>query len=252
MRWFALLITLVPGFLFAHEIQSLTQHLNLRRQNQSAWQQDVLAKVNLNEQFDVGAQVTYLERFNLFEKRAGGLLTFRPSELWTFEARYLVGNGNEILPEKDLMLMAYHSTGVGISPFFYYKDSQYSVTRLHSFNLGVEIEKIPGIILIPSVTVGSATIKSPSETKTIHNFGLRATYYKEKIYSFSLFAYSGKEASQGIIGSSNILVDTLSGGAAFSWYFTDTFKSELTFDHTDYDQLNNEFHTTTLNLIWTF
>jgi hypothetical protein len=252
VRWIALLIFIAPQVLFAHEIQSVSQHINLRRQNQSGWQQDVIARIRANRKFDVGAQATYFDRFNIFDKRVGGLLTYRPSDLWTFEARYLQGKGNEILPEKETILSAYHSTQVGISPYFYYKDSRYSVTHLHTANIGVEIEKFQGFIIIPSFTLGRATFKSPGETKDVHNYGLRVTYYQEKKYGVSLFTYAGKEASQAVIGRSSVLVSTLTGGAAFTWYFSDDFKSELTFDHTDYDELKTEFHTTTLNLSWMF
>jgi hypothetical protein len=252
VRWFALFILMVPQLAMAHEIQSSSQHVNLRKQKQSGWQQDLVARVELNRKFDIGGQVTYFDRFNIFDKRAGGFLIYRPSELWTFEARYLQGKGNEILAEKETLLSAYHATNTGLTPFFFYKDSRYSVTHLHLLNAGLEIEKIPGFIFIPTVSLGRATFKSPGETKDVHSYGLRVTYYKESIYAFTLFGYKGEEASQAIVGRSSTLVKTLTGGAAFSWNFTQDFKSELSFAHTDYDELQTEFHTTTLNLSWMF
>lgn len=236
----------------AHEILSTTQHVGLRRYDQVGWLQDLSARVNVNEKFDVGAQGTYLERFDLYEKRAGGFLTYRPSDRWNLEARYLQGMGNEILPEKQAILSAYYSLSEGLAPYLYYKDSRYSVTRLHTVNLGIEIEKISNFIIVPSFLVGRATFNSPSKTDDVYNYGLRMTYLKEKKYALLAWAYKGRESSQGIVGVSTILVDTLSGGVGAAYYVTENFKTELLFDHTDYDQLKTEFHTTTLNLSWMF
>lgn len=249
MQWIVLcLISIISNSISAHEIQSVTQHVNLRRQNESGWQQDLIGRVEVNRKFDVGLQGTYLERFDLFEKRAGGFLTYRPTDSWTLEARYLQGMGNEIMPEKDIILSAYHSYAQGLAPFIYYRDSRYSATRVHTASVGVEIEKIPNIIIIPSVMLGRATFQDPADTDDVFNVGLRATYYQEKNFSFSVFGFKGKEASQAIIGRAAVLVDTLTGGAAAGYYFTPEFRAELIFDHTDYDELETEFHTTTLNL----
>lgn len=252
MRFLATLLLCFSLNTLAHEIQSVTQHVNLRAQKTSGWEQNLLARIEVNEKVNVGGQVTYLERFELFEKRVGGLVSFKPSEKWSLEAHYLQGKGNEILPEKQTILSAYYAWMSGISPYLYYRDSRYSGTTLHTVNVGMEIEKLPGIIIIPSIMLGKASFDSPEQTRDVHNYGLRAIYYQEKKFGVSLFAYKGKEASQGIIGESSELVDTLTGGGSFTWYFTGSFKAELAFDHTDYDQLQTEFHTTTLNLSWMF
>lgn len=252
MRWIALLLSILSFSVQAHEILSITQHVNIRKHNETGWQQDLIARLDLNRKFDIGAQATYLERFDFYEKRAGGFVIYRPNEAWTFEARYLQGMGNEILPEKQGIFSAYYAAAAGFAPFLVYRDTRYSVTHLHTVNLGMEIEKIQNIILIPSVMVGRATFKSPGKTDDVHNYGLRASYYVEKKWAISVFGYKGKEASQGIVGSGTQLVDTLSGGLGGTYYFSEDFRADLTFDHTDYDQLNNEFHTTTLNLSWMF
>lgn len=252
MRWIALLFVLLSLSAQAHEILSITQHVNIRKQDEIGWQQDVIARLEFNRKFDFGTQATYLERFDLYEKRAGGFVVYRPNDKWTLEARYLQGMGNEILPEKQAILSAYLAAGSGFAPYLYYRDSRYSVTHLHTLNLGVEIEKIPYFIIIPSVMVGRATFKSPGETDDVHNYGVRVVYYVEKKFSLMAFAYKGKEASQAIIGRSTELIDTLSGGLGGSYYFSEDLKADLIFDHTDYDQLNSEFHTTTLNISWKF
>ncbi len=252
MRWIALVLSIITFSAHAHEILSTTQHVTIRKQDETGWQQDLIAKIDFSRKFDFGAQATYFERFNFFEKRAGGFVIFRPTESWSLEARYLQGIGNEILPEKQAILSAYYAAAAGLAPFIYYRDTRYSVTHLHTVNLGVEIEKIPYIIIIPSVMVGRATFKSPGKTDNVHNYGLRASYYVEKKWAFTVFGYKGKEASQGIIGRSTKLIDTLSGGLGGTYYFNDDLKADLIFDHTDYDQLNTEFHTTTLNISWMF
>lgn len=233
---------------YAHELQSITQHVNLRKQDESGLQQDLIARFNLNRKFDIGVQGTYLERFDLYENRVGGFVTARPLDGWTLEARYLQGIGNEILPEKDFIFTAYHSFTQGLSPFLTYRDARYSLTHLHALNLGIEIEKIQNIILIPSIMTGKATFKDPADTKDVYSFGLRVVWYKEAHYSFSLFSYKGKEASQAVIGRSSELIDIFSGGLSAAWHFSPEWRAELVFDHTDYDELQTEFHTTTLNL----
>lgn len=252
MRFLPLFFLLGLNTAFADELQSVTQHIDIKKQGETAWQQDLLYRHDLDRKWQIGVQGTYLERFDKYEKRAGAIIVYRPSELWTFEARYLQGMGSEILPERETSLTAYHSTMVGIAPFFSLKDSRYSNTTLDTFNLGVEIEKIEGFIFIPSMTVGAAKFKDPNETKAVYTFGLRASYYQESKYIVSLFGFTGKEASQAITGKSSELVTTLTGGASFEWFFSDSLRAEIIVDHTDYDQLNNQFITSTLNLRWTF
>lgn len=252
MRFFVLLGVLLSLNVSAHEIQSITQYLNIRKTDQVGWLQDIIGRVNVNDKFDVGAQVSYLERFDLYENRVGGFVTYKPDDRWTFEARYLQGKGNEILPEKQTTLSTYFSLAPGYSPFVFYRDNRYSVTTVHTANLGVEIEKIPNFIFVPSFTVGRATFNSPAKSDDVYSYGLRAIYYQERRYSLTAWAYKGKEASQGIIGVSTILTDTLSGGLGAGYWFTEGFRGELLFDHTDYDDLKTEFHTTTLNLSWMF
>lgn len=252
MRFVVLFAILFSLNVSAHEVQSITQYLNIRRTDQVGWLQDIIARANVNTKFDIGAQATYLERFDLYEKRMGGFVTYRPNNAWTFEARYLQGMGSQILPEKQTTLSAYHALSEGLSPFLFYRDSRYSVTTVHTANLGLEIEKIPSIVIIPSFTVGRATFNSPAKSDDVYNYGVKALYYKENRYSFSAWAYKGREASQGIVGVSTILVDTFSGGLGAAYWFAEGFRAELLFDHTDYDQLKTEFHTTTLNLSWMF
>ena len=126
------------------------------------------------------------------------------------------------------------------------------MTNLNTANVGIEIEKIPNLIIIPGFMVGNATFKSPAETKTVNNFGLRVVYYREKNFSLYAFGYKGKEAAQGIIGVSNILVTTTTGGAGGGYYFKQNFRGELIVDHTDYREINNQFVTTTLILTYFF
>jgi hypothetical protein len=238
---------------YANEIQATSQHINLRRQNKIGRQQDLIGKINLSRKTDIGIQGTYLERFNLFEKRFGGFIQTRINDRLNLEVRYLQGFKSEILPEKQTILTSYFSYSPGVTPFITLKDTRYSVTHLNNIGLGFELEKIPNIILIPSASIGRAIFKNPAESRDIYSFGMKATYYIENKFSFSLFGYKGREASQGLVGRTTTLpIDTLSGGAAISYFFINDLKTEIIFDHTNYDQLKTEFHTTTLNLTWMF
>lgn len=250
MRRLALWTLLLPLMAQAHEVQLVSQYVDLGKNGGRGIQEDLIGRIDLNRKWKVGAQGTYLERFDLYEKRAGGSVQYRPNEALTIEARYLQGMGNDILAEKDGYLAAYYAMAPGLSPYFIYRHADYSVTDLDTYQMGIEIEKISHIIIVPQLLLGNATFTTPSETRAVYNAGVRAIYYEESKYSVFAFALKGKEASQGIIGKSNILIDTLSLGGGAGYNFTQNMKGELIFDHTDYDELNNQFMTTTLNLVW--
>ena len=250
MRIFGLLFLMMSFDIFADEIQSVSQHISIRKQNETGRQQDLLAKITIDRKFDLGLQGTYLERFDLYEKRAGAFLVYRPQERWNLEFRYLQGIGSEILPERQSILSAYYAWAPGLTPFVFYRDTRYSSTHLHTVSLGLEIEKIPHLIFIPTTMLGKATFNTISETEDVHSFGLKIIYYSEQKFSFSIFGYKGQEASQGVVGRSSEMIDTLSGGITASVFLASNLKSEIILDHTDYDQLNNQFQTTTLNLTW--
>lgn len=250
MRLLALWLLLFSSVAVAHELQSITQHIDIKEPGETGWQQDLIGRFSLSRQFDFGLQGTYLERFDFYETRLGGLLTYRPTDRLTLELRYLEGSDNEILPENEGFLSAYYALADGLSPYLILRDSRYSVTHVSTATLGMEIEKIRSFIIMPQVLYGKATFESPGQTRDVYNAGLRVIYYQEGKYSLTAFGYAGKEASQGIIGRSTILVDTLTGGIGGGYYFAPDLKADLIVDHTDYDQLNTQFLTTTLNLVW--
>lgn len=238
---------------FAHELQLITQHIKLNRQNDSAWQTDVLAKAVLNPKWEAGLQGTYLERFDLHERRAGVFAIFTPLSNLTLEARYLKGDsGVEILAQDHYTLSLYHALSEGISPYLLYQNSLYSITHLQSIKLGIEIEKIQSLIIIPQIMIGQAQFKDPAEVKEVNSLGLKLIYYKEQLYNFSVYAFKGLEASQAIIGESSTTVSTKSAGAGAGYYFTPDLKAEFIFDYTDLGKLKNQFLTSTLNLVWAF
>jgi hypothetical protein len=236
----------------AYQIQSITQHIDLRRQNQTGWQQDILGKMTMSRKWEIGVQGTYLERYSFFENRGGLLALYHPNQSLTLEAKVLVGGANEILPRLQSSLSAYLALFEGFTPFATYKDTKYSVTRLHNASLGAEIEKFTNVLIIPQLMFGKASFDAPSKTRDVHSYGLKAVWYRERLYSLFIFGYKGVEASQGIVGKSTFLVDTKSGGLGASYHFVPQLKSELIIDHTDYEQLKNQFVTTTLNFVWDF
>ena len=253
MKLLLLLLLLLPGLVLAHEVALITQHISLKKQHQSGWQQDVIARAAVSRNVDIGLQGTYLERFDLFENRIGGNLMYHPTNRLTLDARYLRGkSSNEILPLDQFDFSAYYALFKGYTPFLFFRDARYSITDLQTITLGVEIEKIPHFIIIPQFMFGSAAFESPADTKNVHGISLKVMYYVEK--QFSLFAYgaSGKEASQGITGQGSRLVDTLTGGLGGGYFLTNDLRAELFVDHTDYQELQNQFLTTTLQLRWMF
>jgi hypothetical protein len=250
--FFFLLFSFLSLSVFAHEIQSLSQYIHIRKQNDIGRQQELIAKMNINRKFDFGLQATYLERFSFFEKRGGVSVSYRPNHKWNVDIRYLHGVGNKILPQHQSILSTYYSLSKGLTPFFIFRDSKYSTTDLNTLNAGIEIELIPHMIFIPMLMGGKATFTSLSKTQDVHNYGMRAIYSLEQKFAFSLFGFKGKEASQGVIGQSTFLIETLSGGASMAYFFIPKMRTELIFDHTDYKEIKTQFYTTTLNLTWIF
>ncbi len=249
----AIIILLLSGTSFATDLFWSTQHIEIKRQNKIGWQHELQVKQDLSRKVYAGVGGTYIERFQFFEKRYGAFVGYKASDRLNLEARWYRGeNDNQILPRDQKILSAYYAAAPGLTPYLVYRDYRYSVTRVHMANLGMEIEKIPNIILIPQVMAGKATFSTPAGTESIYNYGLRAMYYVEKKFTAFVFGYQGREASQGIVGQSNVLVDTRSGGFGGSYFFRDDLRAEFIFDHTDYRQLKNQFLTSTLNLYWTF
>jgi hypothetical protein len=231
---------------------SSTQHISITRNNETGWQQELQGKYDFNRKVSGGIGGSYLERFSFYEKRFGGFVGYRFSDrLWVEGRVYFGENDNQILPRQQRSLTAYYGLGGGWTPYLVYRDNRYSATRVHMVNLGLEIEKIPHLIFVPQIMLGKATFQSPASTEALSSYGLRVMYYEEKKFTAFIYGARGKEAAQGIVGASNFIVDTRSGGLGGSYFFTEGLRAELVFDHTDYQQLKTQFLTTTLNLFWT-
>lgn len=252
-RLIALFIAFLSTSAIAHEIQVLGQHIKLNRQNESAWQSDVLAKAVVSSKWEVGLQASYLDRFNLNEKRAGIFAFFNPRPNLTLEMRYLKGDSDaEILARDQYSFGLYHALTQGISPYLLYQNSLYSITHLQTLRFGIEIEKLANFIIIPQVMLGQAQFKDPTEVREVNSYGLKIIYYKELQHAFSVFSYKGIEASQAIIGRSSQTIETQTIGASISYFFIPDLKTEFIFDYTDLGELDNQFLTSTLNLVWAF
>ncbi len=252
MRFTWTLLFIISWSASAHEIQSTTQHIWLHRQKKSGWIQTLRNRVELKRNFSIGGEGTYLERFGITDKQIGALTLYRPTPRWSLELRYLQGRGNKILPEKQTTTSAWYALEEGLSPFTILRDSRYSLTVVQTAQVGVEIEKIPHFIFIPTVMRGKATFSDSENTESVFSYGLRVIYYTENKYSFSVFGSQGREAAQGIVGQSSIGVNTLSAGFSAACFFSQELKGEFIFDQTDYKELKTQFTTSTLNLTWMF
>lgn len=243
---------LLSDFAFSHEIFLSTQLVKIRRQNETGKQVDLVGSTPLNRQLSIGLQATYLERFSFYEKRAGGFVQWKPIDGLVLEGRYLKGGDNQILTQDLLSLSANYALADGLSPFIVLRESRYSITTLRTTQLGIEIEKIPSIIIIPQLTFGKASFRQVDNTRDVYNYGVKGIYYREGQWAASAFVYHGKEAAQGIIGRSSRVVTTFTGGLGGSYQVTQDVRAELIVDHTDYQELKNSFLTTTFNLNWMF
>jgi hypothetical protein len=254
MRRLIFIITaILSGIASASELHFSNQLIKINRQNETGYQAYVSGKTALNSAWELGLLANYIERFRLYETRLGGLATYRPNDRFFFEMRYLKGQENvQLLPKDQYGITVYHSWSDGISPFLNYQNSIYSITSLQTLKLGVEIEKIKNIIIIPHASIGQAKFNDPSETKEVNHLGLKVMYVVEENYSFQVYASKGIEASQAIVGRDSQTIETKTAGFGASYYTFGQLKLEGLFDYTDLGQLKNQFLTTTINLSWNF
>ena len=161
MKFLLPTILLLSGYSWAHEIQLQSQLVDIRKQNETGTQHDLLARAELSRKFELGLQGTYVERFSFYEKRAGANFLWYPKDGLLIEGKALFSQGDtQILPQQDYYLNSYLALKGGISPFLFYRDSIYSTTHVQSFKLGLEIEKFPSLIFIPTVVGGKAVFSS--------------------------------------------------------------------------------------------
>lgn len=173
IRFLAVIVVLIfSNILYAHDIQTITQFIAIKKQNTSGFQQDILARAVLSKKWEAGVQASYLNRFNVSDKRTGAFVGFHPSNRWFLELKYLQGMGNRLLPEKQTQLQTYYTIGSGYSAYATLRNSRYAFTNLNTVNLGIEIEQIPSLIFIPSFMLGNATFKNPADTKAVNNLSL--------------------------------------------------------------------------------
>lgn len=238
----------------ATEIQWSTQHVNLKKQNQSGWQHNLTGKKNVTPELTLGLSGSYLKKFNLYDNSYGGLIGIKINEKTYVELMYNQGMGNKILPKRDSNLVSYYALTNGLTPFLVLKDSRYSDTKVQSASLGIEIEKWPNFLFIPQLMLGGSEFNSDRSNESVYSFGLRAIYYTEN--KFSMFAFGSKatEASQGITGAvvNNIKITSTTGGIGGSYYLLDSLKSEFSVEHTDYREIKNQYITSVLSLNYKF
>jgi len=257
MRRLIFIIALfLSGSATAHEILVTNQLLKINRQNETGYQTNVVGKATLSPNWEVGLLGNYIERFGLYETRLGGLASYRPNQTVLIEARYLKSETDvKLLPLDQYSVSFYQAFSDGLSPFLTYQNSIYSITNLQTIRLGVEIEKIKNLIIIPNLLIGQAKFNDPSEFKEVNSLGLKVMYSVEQQYAFQVFGSKGIEASQGVVGQFSTIIETKTIGIGASYFVRPDLKVEGIFDYTDFTDkkfLKNQFLTSTLNLVWNF
>ena len=244
-------VAFLSSIAFAHEIHVSNQYIQINKQKSHGFQSTVIGTAEINQKWSLGLLANYLERFSFYENRLGALATYKPSDLFTIEARFIKAEGGtKILPEDQYRMTVYHRLSEGLTPFFSYQDSTYSITHLQTVNFGMEIEKIKNFIVIPQLMMGQARFKDPIHSREVNSIGLKIIYSVENDYAFFLFGNKGIEASQSITGEAAKTLNTKTGGLGANYYINSTLKLEGLFDYTDYEELSNQFLTSTVNLTW--
>jgi hypothetical protein len=243
----------LSGIVYADEIQFSNQYIQINKQKSHGFQSTAVGVSEINNKWSLGLVANYLERFSLYESRLGATATYRPNDLYSIEARFIKAeSGSKILPQDQYRVTVYHRLSEGLSPFFTYQDSAYSITHLRTFNLGMEIEKLQNFIFIPQLMIGQAKFKDPIHSKEVNSIGLKVIYSVEQNYAYFLFANKAIESAQSIQGELAETVNTKTTGLGASYFLNSNLKLEGLFDYTDYEELENQFLTTTFNLTWTY
>ena len=253
LRLSFIFMVFLSGIASAHEIQFSNQYIQINKQNTQGFQSTFIGRAEVNQKWSVGILANYLERFSLYENRLGMLANYKPNDLFTIEARFIKAEGGtKILPQDQYRISVYHSLSEGVTPFLSYQDSTYSITHLQTLNFGIELEKIQNFIFIPQFMMGRAKFKDPIHNREVNGIGLKIIYSVENNYAFFLFANKGIEASQSVTGEAAKTLNTKTSGLGVNFYFNQTIKVEGLFDYTDYEELSNQFLTSTINLTWMF
>lgn len=242
-----ILTALICNTVSANEYMAGVQNVYLKKQQQSGWQNDLMAKFNLNDHWDAGAEFTYLKRFSIYDKRYGAFVVYRNGNALSLEAHFNQGIGNKILSEKQETLTAYYALTKGISPFLTLRNSEFSSSKVQTVSLGTELELIPHWIFIPQFMIGRSKVEGASDL-SLHNVGLKAQYYVEKNYSLSGFFYKGVEASESVTGAPNSRLKTTTFGVGSSYYLFSNVYADLIVEQDKYKELDNKFFVTTLNI----
>lgn len=243
------ILALTSTTLCAHTVSLNTQYLKLYRQNEVGKQVLINARGDINPRWGFILNGAYLERFDLYERRLGTGLVFSPQAGTTTEVTYSkAAAGSEILPSEQLIGTIYQSITHGTSAFLTIWDARYSQTRVNLARLGLELEKIKNITLIPQVSLGQATFRDPQESREVNNLQFKVIYHRENNYFISLLAAQGIEASQGIVGRSSETVRTRTGALGAGFYIFEHTKAEALFEYIDFKQLKNQFLTSSVGL----
>jgi hypothetical protein len=240
-------------FTWANEVNLSSQQVYLKKQKQNGHEQDIRANVKVKPDVHFGLEARYLERFSFFEKSFGLNFKFSPFSGLTLIARRNQGLKTTIIPRESTSLEGYYSLSAGFSPYLIAKKNIYSLTTTDMMIMGIEIEKYPRLIVIPTILLGQAQSNSPSSTKAISGYGIKIIYYEENQFSTSVFFSRGKEPSQGILGDSFNLISTETLGLSLAKdLISDYFRMELVLNQTHYQEIKNQFIAGTINLTWMF
>ena len=238
---------------FAHEAYLSSQHTKINRQEESSWLHTAGGKMHLNDESSITLEGSYLERFSFYEKRFGAGYFQQVLPNWGLGINYLHAfNNPEIFAEDQFNINNFISFNDGLSAFALYQRSQYSITEIDLIRLGLEIEKIQDFIFVPQITLGEARFDEPNTHHNLYQFGLKAIYYREALYSVSVHYFQGNEAAQTIVGRLNKTIYTKNVGLSLGYYINQDLEVEYLFDYLDLGKLNNQFVSSTINLNWSF
>lgn len=252
MKFILLLaLLLTSSLLWAHEVTVSGSYLKMQKQNKSGRQVGVDGHVDLNDSQRLHLGGQYLERFDLFERLA--LVGFEQK----FENYYLkfdaeFGHNGRILPHHRYSVGSGQSLFEGISLYEEFRTAQYTKTQLNEFIFNIEIEKIPSIVLIPTIRLGNAHFTGPNGTQKTFTYGLKVLYYREDVGQAWISLSKGQEPAQAVLGSFNEVLRSKTAAVGGKYIWNSSLSSGLSFEYTDYDLIKNQFVTTTLTTTWSW
>lgn len=178
---------------FAHELTSRTQYWWLKGPNVKSWRQDFAGSTTLKNGHALLFQGTHFERFHEQDQQA--LLGWRlRNSRGSWELSHTQGDHNKILAIRETQFTHARALTAGFSGWLTMKALGFHTSDVVLSTLGLEKEWQGGWFLVPSLSLGRATYRTPADTRDVWGTQLRVGKYREDHWKIWTYVALAEEA----------------------------------------------------------